>query len=141
MCAIVPADNVQSPTRTPSRAAAYAASQPAWPAPMTMTSNRSFTKSRQLAKTAEQRGNETFSLLGGLVVFPAVVRFATQQRITSWNYLFFNNLLVLMRHFDPGFDTPGLSVQYSLAAAHDRWSANVLGLLNARFVEHAPAAQ
>ena len=50
-------------------------------------------------------------------------------------------LLVLMRHFDPGFGTPGLSVQYSLAAAHDRWSANVLGLLNARFVEHAPAAQ
>src|SRR5581483_9921507 len=31
-------DRVQSPTWTPSRAAANAASTPAWPAPMTMTS-------------------------------------------------------------------------------------------------------
>src|SRR5438552_18282153 len=116
MCAIVPADNVQSPTRTPSRAAAYAASQPAWPAPMTMTSNRSFTKSRQLAKTAEQRGNETFSLLGGLAVFPAVVRFATQQRITSCKYLFFNILLVLMHYFYLVFGTPVLSYHYYISA-------------------------
>ena len=38
MCATVSADSVQSATRAPSRAAAYAASHPAWPAPITMTS-------------------------------------------------------------------------------------------------------
>ena len=40
MCATVSRDSVQSPTCAPSRAAAYAASQPACPAPITMTSNR-----------------------------------------------------------------------------------------------------
>ena len=39
MCATVSRDSVHSPTEQPSRAAAYAASTPAWPAPMTMTSN------------------------------------------------------------------------------------------------------
>src|SRR6516165_1924233 len=42
MCATVSRDNVQSPTRAPSRAATKAASHPAWPAPITMTSKRSF---------------------------------------------------------------------------------------------------
>ena len=41
MCATVSVDSVQRPTCAPSRAAAYAASQPAWPAPITMTSNAS----------------------------------------------------------------------------------------------------
>ena len=36
--ATVSGDSVHRPTRQPSRAAAHAASQPAWPAPMTMTS-------------------------------------------------------------------------------------------------------
>src|SRR5512145_1779584 len=40
MCATVSRDSVQSPTWQPIRAAAYAASTPAWPAPITMTSNR-----------------------------------------------------------------------------------------------------
>src|SRR5689334_5243586 len=39
MCATVSFDSVHRPTLHPSRAAAYAASTPAWPAPMTMTSN------------------------------------------------------------------------------------------------------
>src|ERR1051325_3588507 len=41
MWATVSVESVHRPTRTPSRAAAYAASQPACPAPITMTSNRS----------------------------------------------------------------------------------------------------
>src|SRR6476660_5848102 len=40
MCATVSVDSVHSPTRAPRRAAAYAASQPAWPAPITITSKR-----------------------------------------------------------------------------------------------------
>src|SRR5437868_3236767 len=39
MCATVSAESVHSPTCIPSLAAAYAASHPAWPAPITMTSN------------------------------------------------------------------------------------------------------
>src|SRR5688572_27146178 len=39
MCATVSRDRVHSPTRHPIRAAAYAASTPAWPAPTTITSN------------------------------------------------------------------------------------------------------
>src|SRR5689334_24684713 len=39
MCATVSFDSVHRPTLHPIRAAAYAASTPAWPAPMTMTSN------------------------------------------------------------------------------------------------------
>ncbi len=38
MCATVPLDSVHSATRLPSRAAAYAASHPACPAPITTTS-------------------------------------------------------------------------------------------------------
>src|SRR6185503_18208351 len=40
MCATVSVDSVHSPTAAPRRAAANAASQPACPAPTTMTSNR-----------------------------------------------------------------------------------------------------
>src|SRR5258705_3482500 len=40
MCATVSFDSVHRPTRQPSRAAAYAASTPACPAPITMTSKR-----------------------------------------------------------------------------------------------------
>src|SRR5258706_2509049 len=40
MCATVACDSVQRPTLQPSRAAACAASTPAWPAPITTTSNR-----------------------------------------------------------------------------------------------------
>src|SRR5258706_14482682 len=40
MCATVACDSVQRPTLTPRRAAACAASTPAWPAPITTTSNR-----------------------------------------------------------------------------------------------------
>src|SRR5499427_5852627 len=43
MCATVSTLSVHNPTRTPRRAAAWAASQPAWPAPITITSNRSLT--------------------------------------------------------------------------------------------------
>src|SRR5438309_551620 len=42
MCATVSADSVHRPTRAPSLAAEWAASQPAWPAPSTITSKRSF---------------------------------------------------------------------------------------------------
>src|SRR5437773_11646471 len=42
MCATVSVDSVQIATRDPSRAAAYAASHPACPAPTTITSKRSF---------------------------------------------------------------------------------------------------
>src|ERR1700687_2262231 len=38
MCATVSGDSVQRPTRAPRRAAAYAASHPACPAPITITS-------------------------------------------------------------------------------------------------------
>src|SRR5262245_55444245 len=38
ICATVASDSVQSPTLRPMRAAAHAASTPAWPAPMTITS-------------------------------------------------------------------------------------------------------
>jgi hypothetical protein len=38
MCAMVSIDNVQIATSRPMRAAAHAASTPAWPAPMTMIS-------------------------------------------------------------------------------------------------------
>ena len=43
MCATVSGDSVHKPTRAPRRAAANAASQPAWPAPITMTSKRFIT--------------------------------------------------------------------------------------------------
>ena len=39
ICATVSSDSVQRPTRQPRRAAAQAASHPAWPAPTTITSN------------------------------------------------------------------------------------------------------
>src|SRR6186713_3754041 len=39
MSATVSADSVHRPTRQPRRAAAHAASHPAWPAPITMTSS------------------------------------------------------------------------------------------------------
>jgi hypothetical protein len=38
MCAIVSIDSVQTATSSPMRAAAHAASTPAWPAPITITS-------------------------------------------------------------------------------------------------------
>src|SRR5712691_11825394 len=46
MCATVSVERVQKPTCAPSRAAACAASQPAWPAPITMTSNERLTVPR-----------------------------------------------------------------------------------------------
>ena len=47
--ATVSADSVHRPTRQPRRAAAHAASQPAWPAPMTMTSKCSDKSTAQVA--------------------------------------------------------------------------------------------
>ena len=55
MCATVSRDSVHRPTRQPSRAAAYAASTPAWPAPITMTSKRwSFPDAEPLEDVLQQ---------------------------------------------------------------------------------------
>src|SRR6185295_2012575 len=70
MCATVSVDSVQSPTRTPSRTAAYAASQPAWPAPTTMTSKWSLTERRQpqepsgTQSATEREGDSSGGLYG-----------------------------------------------------------------------------
>src|SRR3954453_20428539 len=60
MCATVSLVSVHNPTWTPIRAAAYAASQPAWPAPITMTSNsRLFTaRSFSYAEPREDVGEQ-----------------------------------------------------------------------------------
>src|SRR5205807_2317145 len=54
MCATVLRESVQSPTCAPSCAAAYAASQPAWPAPMTITSNTLFANTEARENMREQ---------------------------------------------------------------------------------------
>src|SRR5438552_10896848 len=58
MWATVSVDSVQIATRAPSCAAAYAASHPAWPAPITITSKRSFI-SRSTQKTQRTGGGDT----------------------------------------------------------------------------------
>src|SRR3954451_5402985 len=59
MCATVSVDSAHRPTSTPSRAAANAASTPAWPAPITMTSN-----TRPLLADTEPRENVFEQILG-----------------------------------------------------------------------------
>src|SRR5207247_1315502 len=56
MCATVSVASVQRPTRAPRRAAANAASHPACPAPITITSKVSFTCPLHCRETGQRRG-------------------------------------------------------------------------------------
>src|SRR5258708_4837404 len=55
ICATVSVESVHNPTCAPRRAAAYAASHPAWPLPMTMTSNEFFIRRSTLLSHTEPR--------------------------------------------------------------------------------------
>src|SRR6187549_3115052 len=65
MWATVSGDSVHTPTCKPRRAAAYAASTPACPAPITITSNREVIRARRSFADAEAREDVFQEGVGG----------------------------------------------------------------------------
>lgn len=79
ICATVSDESVQMATRAPKRAAAYAASHPAWPAPITMTSNDSFTGTTFNRRDRRVRREKASRSVSACSAYPAVASFADAE--------------------------------------------------------------